>query len=196
MTKRQRSILRNMGFGKILKLNLQKITSKLGHYVINKLDVKKMQIDLPRKRHIKVDKESIENLLGIPNDGLSISSLKKTDRDPLVQQWKDRYPGLGISPAQIVKKIKENAYDNEKIFEIDFLMLFVTTMIKCSNNGRCMYKLLDRLPMHANFIHFDWCEYVIDKIKTSKLEWKNDNNDSFFTGPITVLTVRSYIFSK
>jgi len=122
--------------------------------------------------------------------------MKKSDRDPVVQQWKDRYPSVTVSPAQIVGKIQENAYENDKLFEIDFLMLFVSTMIECSNNGKCMYPLLDRLPIYANFKHFDWCEFMLDNIKTCKLDWKNDDHDSFFTGPITVLTVRYYIFAK
>ena len=41
LTKQQRNIVRRMGFGKLLSLKVEKINSRLAHFVVEKFDPKK-----------------------------------------------------------------------------------------------------------------------------------------------------------
>ncbi|KAL8228347.1 hypothetical protein R6Q57_015931 [Mikania cordata] len=78
MSKRQRDSVKEMGFGKLLSFNVNGIPSKLGHYVVDKFDPKRLFIST-HKGNIKIDINTIHNLLGLPTGGIEINTLSKPD---------------------------------------------------------------------------------------------------------------------
>ncbi|MFS7928741.1 hypothetical protein Hanom_Chr04g00324301 [Helianthus anomalus] len=72
---KNKEIVRQMGFGKMLSLKIDTIPGKLAYFVVNHFDPNKMEIRFGRIA-IKVDEETIHQLLGIPNSGFDLSTLK------------------------------------------------------------------------------------------------------------------------
>ncbi|KAJ0704532.1 hypothetical protein HanPI659440_Chr14g0563721 [Helianthus annuus] len=189
LTKRQKNIVRKMGFGKLLTMGIEKITAKLAHYIVLNFNPETMEIELGDKK-IMVDKEAISQLLGFPCGSLIISENERLqEREHIVNVWKSRYPTFLVSTFQIGAKIIENDYNEEILFKIDFLMLVITTLIESNQNGTCKYQLLDLLRMENNFGDYDWCAYTMDALRGCKKNWKPYNVNSHFVGPLTFLVL-------
>ncbi|KAD6795418.1 hypothetical protein E3N88_06314 [Mikania micrantha] len=189
MSKRQKEWLKEMGFGRLLCFNVNGIPSKIGHFVVENLDTNSMFISTP-KGTINIDINRIHNLLGLPTGGIPISSLKKPDEyaDSYLV-WRRRYGRRSIAPVDIVDNITVDAYDDHLIFKLDFLVLFITTMVGCWRNGLCKYGVVERLDLQVDIKEYDWCGYVVEAIRDSKIGWKRCSKTPPFVGPLTILTL-------
>ncbi|KAI3826693.1 hypothetical protein L1987_00745 [Smallanthus sonchifolius] len=108
MKKKQRDTVRSMGFGKLLSFKVDGIPSKLGHYVVDMFDTKKMEINLGAVQ-IKVNKESVHQLLGIPNSGINLFLMaRQKKQDSVCEEWKRRNRGKVVSPTEITERIIES----------------------------------------------------------------------------------------
>ncbi|KAD5507892.1 hypothetical protein E3N88_15595 [Mikania micrantha] len=147
------------------------IPSKLGHYVVDNLDTSRMVIKT-FKGYIKVDKESVNALLGLPLGGIDISALTEANEcTKLFSKWRRRYGRRRISPGELVSNISIDKYEDEIVFKLDFLVLFLTT-VDCWRNGLRKYALIGRLDLELDLNDYDWCGYVVDAIKRGKEGWK------------------------
>ncbi|KAL8228228.1 hypothetical protein R6Q57_015812 [Mikania cordata] len=166
LNKRQRRLVRSMGFGKLLSFNVNGIPSKLGHYVVDKLDTSRMVIKTS-KGDIKVDKESVNGLLGLPLGGIDISALTEANEcTKCFSKWRRRYGRRMISSGELVSDI-----------------------IDCWRNGLCKYALIERLDLEVDLKAYDWYGYVVDAIKRSKEGWTRCTRSPPFVGPLTILTL-------
>ncbi|MFS7990023.1 hypothetical protein Hanom_Chr11g01053921 [Helianthus anomalus] len=187
MTTTQRNIVRRMGFGKILKLKVDLIKSALGHFVVDRLDTKNMVIRLGEQT-IKVDKDSVQKLLGLPCGGIRVNiDNKEASKHPLISRWRGRFSRSIISCTDLVGKISEYEDEDEEMFQMDFVMLFISTMVGCTMNGIAMYTLLYMFDMDHSFKEHDWCQFIIDAVKVCKNHWRRCDKNSWFRGPLTFL---------
>ncbi|KAD4585530.1 hypothetical protein E3N88_23131 [Mikania micrantha] len=74
---KQRKAVEDMGFGKLLQFKVNGIPLKIGHYVVDKLDVSTMQI-LGRQGPVEVNQDAVFRLLGIPNRGIDLKNVNPT----------------------------------------------------------------------------------------------------------------------
>ncbi|KAL8261180.1 hypothetical protein R6Q59_025229 [Mikania micrantha] len=192
LNKRQRGIVRSMGFGKLLSFNVSGIPSKLGHYVVDNLDTSRMVMKTS-KGNIKVDKESVNALLGLPLGGIDISALTEANESTkLFSKWRWRYGKRRISPGELVNNIIIDKYEDDLAFKLDFLVLFLTT-VDCWKNGLCKYALIERLDLEVDLKDYDWCGYVVDAIRRCKEGWKRCTRSPPFVGPPTILTLVTHM---
>ncbi|MFS8008116.1 hypothetical protein Hanom_Chr14g01268951 [Helianthus anomalus] len=189
MTTTQRNIVRRLCFSKILKLKVDEIKSVLGHFVVGRLDTKHMGIRLGEQT-IKVDKESVRKLLSLPCGGIRVNiDNKEACKHSLVSRWRGRFSRCIISCKDLVDKITDNEYEDEEMFQLDLVMLFISTMVSCTMNGITMYTLLYMFDMDHGFREHDWCQFIIDTVKVCKNHWKRCDKNSWFRGPLTFLVL-------
>ncbi|KAI3762293.1 hypothetical protein L1987_52718 [Smallanthus sonchifolius] len=176
-----------MRFGKLLTFKVDGIPSKLAHYVVDKFKAKKMKIKTP-SGHIKFDTDSIHRLLGVPKGGIKLYSITPLEvLEDKVKEWRDQYEGCFVAPSEIVRHI-ESARDEDSFeFRMDFVMLFVTVMIQCLKQGRLKEEILKYFIAETDFRNIDWCDYIIENLKVCKIGWNRFDNNSPFSGPLTVL---------
>nr|GEX14481.1 hypothetical protein [Tanacetum cinerariifolium] len=67
----QKACLEHIGFGNFVEFKVDGIPSKLGLYVVDKFDAKKMEIKLA-EGSLKITKNLISEMLGIRNEGIDI----------------------------------------------------------------------------------------------------------------------------
>ncbi|KAK9050809.1 hypothetical protein SSX86_030221 [Deinandra increscens subsp. villosa] len=187
LTNPMRAIVRRMGFGKILTLKLDNIPQKLGHFVVDKLDTKRMVI-VTEKGDINVDKESMSVLLDIPEGRIDITKMTKPKRKSEVfKAWKKRYPPGAFPPSKVVSLIEANNYGAaSNFFVLDFLLLFITTMVRAWKNGSCKTSLLAFWDDERKVKDYDWCGYILSSIKSCKEGWVRDEKDCPLIGPLTI----------
>ncbi|KAL8204828.1 hypothetical protein R6Q57_010451, partial [Mikania cordata] len=76
LTANQKEIVKKMGFGKLLHLDIEEIPSKLGYFVVDCFDCNNM-VMLVGGHKVKVDSKAINRLLGIPKEGLNLIHIKR-----------------------------------------------------------------------------------------------------------------------
>ncbi|KAL8245554.1 hypothetical protein R6Q59_011812 [Mikania micrantha] len=185
---KQRKAVEDMGFGKLLHFKVNGIPLKIGHYVVDKLDVSTMQI-LGRQGPVEVNQDAVFRLLGIPNRGIDLKNVNPTrNLSTKLQEWRKLYPNEYISPSELVKRIGEAGDDDSFTFKVDFLMLFVSTMVECHAHGKCKIDVLNYMGDETDISKINWCSYVVDCIERCKLGWL-PNTKSPFKGALTILTL-------
>ncbi|KAD4584565.1 hypothetical protein E3N88_22166 [Mikania micrantha] len=188
LTSRQKEIVERLGFGKLLSLQLDGIPQKLGHFVVQNFNEVRMEICL-ENGVIKIDVEAIHRLLGIPKTGLNLKSMPAMRRlCPRIQQWRNLYGKEFISPKDIASRMAVDISDDSLDFELDFLMLFMSTMVECQAHGKCRLEMLDYLDDYIDLSVINWSAYVLDCIKRCKSGWEPFTKKPF-KGALTILTL-------
>ncbi|KAD4982386.1 hypothetical protein E3N88_19057 [Mikania micrantha] len=134
---KQKEAVQEMGFGKLLSFKVNGIPQKLGHYIVDRLDVTSMEI-------------------------------------------------LGREGP--IKRLAEAGDDDSFNFKLDFLMLFLSTIVECHAHGKCKLDVLNYLADDTDISKVNWCSYIIDCIEKCKYGWL-PNTKSPFKGPLAVLTL-------
>ncbi|KAJ0906340.1 hypothetical protein HanPSC8_Chr07g0304401 [Helianthus annuus] len=75
------------------------------------------------------------------------------------------------------------------MFNIDFVMLMLSTMIVSTKNGSVMYNILDWFSPEKEFKEHDWCQLMMDDVKSCKDDWDKSDQDEYFRGPLTYLVL-------
>ncbi|KAK9075607.1 hypothetical protein SSX86_003933 [Deinandra increscens subsp. villosa] len=183
----QKQVVRNMGFGQLLTFMVNGLPAKLAYYVVDNFDPKLIVIKVGN-RTIKVDRDSIKILLGVPSSGIKFqpgNELKQ--RDPKVLKWRRRYSTSFISPTQLVDKIRDSLDEDSFNFRMDFIMCFLSVMVECYAQGSLKEIVLDYISSDVDFKHVDWVYYIIEAIKRCKERWRREDNRSEFAGPLAIL---------
>ncbi|KAL8207941.1 hypothetical protein R6Q57_007353 [Mikania cordata] len=184
----QRKAVEDMGFGKLLNFNVNGIPLKIGHYVVEKLDVSSMQI-LGREGPVEVNEEAVFKLIGIPNRGIDLKNVNPTrNLSNKLQQWRKLYPNEYISPTELVNRFSDAKDDDSFFFKVDFLMLFVSTLVECHAHGKCKLDVLYYMGDETDLSKINWCSYVVDCIERCKFGWL-PNTKSPFKGALAILTL-------
>ncbi|KAK9048517.1 hypothetical protein SSX86_032518 [Deinandra increscens subsp. villosa] len=187
---KQREAVRQIGFAKMLQFQVDSIPENLGLYVVDKFNQENMELDLGGRK-IKVDAKLIHKLLGIPNFGLELAILDQESEQKLddknleapIMEWKMRYKDT-ITPRMIEFEIRTSKDDDSFNFKLDFIMLFLSTMVTTDCNGTCKLSILHQLSAEVNFSEINWCKYVVDCMKKCKDEWATE-----FKGTVAILTL-------
>ncbi|MFS8023051.1 hypothetical protein Hanom_Chr16g01446861 [Helianthus anomalus] len=75
------------------------------------------------------------------------------------------------------------------MFNVDFVMLMLSTMIVSTKNGSVMYNILDWFSPEKEFKDHDWCLLMMDAVKSCKDDWDRCDPEDYFRGPLTYLVL-------
>ncbi|KAL8227414.1 hypothetical protein R6Q59_000120 [Mikania micrantha] len=185
----QKGGVMEMGFGNLLKFNMDCIPSKMAHFVVDRLKCKRMEI-ICRGGCLKITPQLIHKLLGLPIGGVKIQSIVPMEvLDESVGVWRRGYEGRLLATRQIVEKIESSEDENTFDFKMDFLVLLLTVLVECHKNGRVKEGILRYITSQTDFSKIDWCDYIIECLRSCKIGWVRDDNSSPFNGPLTILTL-------
>ncbi|KAK1430004.1 hypothetical protein QVD17_12424 [Tagetes erecta] len=180
----QRKAVKSMGFGRLLSFNVNGVPGGLAFYVVDKLDTKTMSIEI-ESGSVSITKERIHQLLGVPNGGDDFVA-EGVVNATVSKMWRRVYGISEISPANIVNRLRTYTVA-DWLFRIDFVMLFITTMIDCQKNGKCKTSIMPVFTESRDISKLDWCSLIYSNIHECKDNWVKDDPDSYFTGPLTIL---------
>ncbi|KAD5803633.1 hypothetical protein E3N88_14993 [Mikania micrantha] len=185
---KQKEAIKKMGFGKLLSFKVNGIPQKISHYIVDRLDVTSMEI-LGREGPIKVNEEAVFGLLGVPKGVIDLKNVNPTKNlCKKIQEWRNLYTNDYISPSELVKRFTEAGDDDSFNFKLDFLMLFLSTIVECHAHGKCKLDVLNYLADDTDISNVNWCSYIIDCIEKCKSGWL-PNTKSPFKGPLALLTL-------
>ncbi|KAL8228538.1 hypothetical protein R6Q57_016122 [Mikania cordata] len=117
LSSKQKQVVKQMGFGGVLSLQVEGVPQRMGFYVVDMFDEVNMEIRVSCG-NIKVDEESFHNLLGVPKDCVDLLSrdAKKVWTQG-VTRWRKKYDKDYITPSDIVSRVIKNYDDVHSIFK-------------------------------------------------------------------------------
>nr|GEW85528.1 hypothetical protein [Tanacetum cinerariifolium] len=79
------------------------------------------------------------------------------------------------------------------LFKLNFLVLFSNAMGLFEKGGQCMpgKSIIGYVNEETKIENLDWCKYVCMCLKMSKINWIRDSENSYYSGPLTALTLDS-----
>ncbi|GKC13816.1 hypothetical protein Tco_1010598 [Tanacetum coccineum] len=184
----QKACLEEIGFGSMVEFKVDGIPGKLGLYVVDNFDGDNMEIKLS-KGCIVLTKDMIGEMLGLKNEGLDILEGNPNRDDEMVRNWKQQYgDAREIKPGDVKMRMRKSEKADLN-FKLNFIVLFTSIMGNIRQKGVCDTSILDYITPNTNLSNINWCEYVWRALKTCKKGWKKGKKDSYFRGPLTVLTM-------
>lgn len=194
LTAQQKNVVSEMGFKSLLKLTINEIPGKFARHVVSCvrcLETEDIVITTP-KGDIRVDSMAVHNVYGFPMGHKKIYRKRTSNYDdPLTTQWKN-HSDNSLIPKDIAERIK-NTTNVDRMFQVDFMVLMVTTMISATSRNTINRAFLPSFSedfLSKDCKEFDWCEYVVYSLKKSMESWDPNSSTSYFTGPLTFLMVR------
>ncbi|KAD0358286.1 hypothetical protein E3N88_44397 [Mikania micrantha] len=188
LSTKQKDLIEKLGFGKLLSFQVDGIPQKLGHFVVDKFDAVKMEISL-KGGVVRINVDTINWLLGIPKTCADLKTFTPRKKlSPRIQQWRDLYKSEYVSPREISYRMAMDTSDESFHFQLDFLLLFISTIVECHAHGKCKLEILDYFNDHTDISQINWSAYVLDSIKNCKNGWKPFSNTRF-KGALTILTL-------
>nr|GEY66199.1 hypothetical protein [Tanacetum cinerariifolium] len=125
MPKAAKKMASEVGFGGMVEFKVDGILSKLGLYVVDNFDEKKMEIKLS-KGSIILTKDMIGDMLGIKNEGLDILEGNPNRDDEMVHNWKQQYgDAKEIKPADVKIRMRKSK-EADLNFKLNFIVLFTS----------------------------------------------------------------------
>ncbi|GJX43001.1 hypothetical protein Tco_0259677 [Tanacetum coccineum] len=142
-----------------------------------------------QKGSIKATRQKVHDILGIPMGNTKLQDLEQRDaNDPFIAEWEEQYSHLQKpTPPAIALQIS-GTHEADFMFKMNFITLFESTMGTLENGGRVPTKLLKCIKEEDDIAEIDWCDYILDCLCTSKLNWKDvKTKKNFYYGPLTFL---------
>ncbi|KAL4568177.1 hypothetical protein LXL04_023784 [Taraxacum kok-saghyz] len=93
LSKAQNNCVREMGFGALLQSKLMDVPMKMCYYVLERLDVEKMEV-VVEKEVLNVNAESVHDMLGLPIGGTLFKDMPvvdEDDEDSCMFEWRQQY---------------------------------------------------------------------------------------------------------
>ncbi|KVH93344.1 hypothetical protein Ccrd_004590 [Cynara cardunculus var. scolymus] len=156
----QKRAVEDMGFGGILKMRTYYIPSKLAFYLVDKLDTCTMELRLGQGT-IKLNTKIVHDMLGTPIGGVDIYLTDPAPRKKNIKKsWRSQFAVKRVRISDVMKKVEES--DNADFeFQINFLMLFLSTMAECNSCGHCNPAVLNYLTEDIDISSIDWSKYLL-----------------------------------
>ncbi|KAI3717534.1 hypothetical protein L1987_69221 [Smallanthus sonchifolius] len=158
---------------------------------LEKIQKKSKSKKMTDEKNVKYEgRVKVHQLLGIPNGGKELTSLTyKKKLEGNVKSWRNLYEEKYVAPPDIVKRISQSSDDESILFKLDFLVLFMSTMVEIQKHGKCKLDFIHYITDDTDLGGIDWCSYIINSMKKCKEGWERCNVNSKFTGALTILTL-------
>ncbi|GKB97834.1 hypothetical protein Tco_0983971 [Tanacetum coccineum] len=193
----RKSKIREMGFASMLDFPFQKIPGKLPYFVLKNLNTEKMEVSLPTGSKIKITPKKIWEVLGIPMGKKKLESESPRDfNDEFLTAFKKQFEGKKYPTTTDLSKLIQRTTNIDFMFQINYLMLFANCMINCDNTSRLKYYVIKNIKSSDIISDFDWCSFIWDHIKTSKIGWDDRTVQNWYYGPNTVLMLIYLHYTK
>lgn len=200
----QYKLLEEMGFGHYCgEFNFESTPTALAMWLCKNFDADSSTLVLSENRKIKVTKELIHEILGIPMGEIKVNALRETTTaDATTVKWRSTLP-LSVydpdAPKLSQKKIpisRLEAYlsgssDESWAFKVGFLVVFFSIFAHGNKDGSVNQRFLPSIEDIENVPKLDWCTYCLECMKK---ELKGFKPRVFFAGPVLLLAVRFIIF--
>nr|GEX97980.1 hypothetical protein [Tanacetum cinerariifolium] len=132
---------------------------------------RKIEVSLPSGSKIKITPKNLE-VLGIPMGKKKVESNSLRDfNDEFLIAFKKQFEDKKYPTTTDLSRLIQRTINIDFMFQINYLTLFANCMINCDNTSRLKYHVIKNIKSSDILNDFDWCSFIWDHIKTSKIGW-------------------------
>jgi len=196
LTKEQKKVVTEMGFGKSMCLSIYTIPTCLGYWLLKNYDHTTDMFN-DGKCKFKVTDSLINEVLGIPIGRKTVDyKLKPNAIDPVVAEWRSQY-GENLSKKLYIREFFDSMLlqtDCGRIWKLNFLVSYMTAIAEAMLSNTVNQRFLRSITKKEDVSKLNWCEYIISCLRRTKITWLRDENE-LYSGPLLVMAVRNYSLS-
>ena len=134
-----------------------------------------------------ITEDKIHQVLGIPKTGIDILEVDDCEiNNRKLKKWMDQ-SDLILKQQQVICDLIEEGTVADEMFDMNFLMLFVNTIVEKKSSGDLDTKVLMKLPNVKDKTKINWCKYLNETLIKSKKYWKPDKTNIYYSGPLAFL---------
>ncbi|GKC66075.1 hypothetical protein Tco_1098673, partial [Tanacetum coccineum] len=161
---------------------------ELGIWVVKSYDHETHTLRMGDGRIIKVSRELIHEILGVPMGENKVISLPTTtSEDKTITDWRYTTP---LTEDRIhITRVDDHVSSltaNGWPFKVGFLVVFFSILAQGNKDGTVNQRFIPTLRNIDEFQNYDWCQFILDYIKSEVIEFKLR---SYFVGPLHLLAV-------
>ena len=198
LSREQKECVRDMGLGVLLNLKMLELPLKLGYYVIDRLNLDSLSVELGNGEYLNVNSQSVHEMLGLPTGGTLLRNLDYVDEDDpdsCMFDWKNQFPSLKDLRLNKLKNQMLLSREGDYNFRINFLVLFINTFCESTSMGKCNLGPLNHIKRDTDISKIDWCNYIVNCVIRTKKAYNPANTNSYFYGPVAYLVVCNFLFT-
>ncbi|KAH6808261.1 hypothetical protein C2S51_029369 [Perilla frutescens var. frutescens] len=188
LNEKQMKEVKDMGFGQLVHLGIEKVPTRLAFWVVDNFDARRSEINIQDGRHLHIEAADVHRVLGFPNGGRAIVRKKKFEQSEILDAWLEIFGrhNRSIVAKDVAKEMLKHKNGGE-VFRRHFVVLVIVCLIETSSNGYIAPQILGCLGDLTRVKEFDWCIYVIKSLVEHKIMWEK-NKKKNFSGPLLFLT--------
>ncbi|KAG6427476.1 hypothetical protein SASPL_111721 [Salvia splendens] len=188
LNERQKTAVRQLGFGGLLYYNVASVLGTLAYWLLEHFDHLRCSLMHPNGVEVVVDTKDVELIFGFPNGWITID---RCDRNTGIKYMEtiplDEEADMNVMQTKVLetKMLQETGGG---LFKKIFLLLLETALIETSPCGYVRPRIVDILGDLQKVKKHNWCRYLLDNLLRTRELWKN-NKSKVFSGPVVFLVV-------
>ncbi|GKA01854.1 hypothetical protein Tco_0674519, partial [Tanacetum coccineum] len=163
----------------------------LGLWVVKNFNPKTCTLLMEDGSMIKITRELIHDILGIPMGDIKVKSLKEKNLlDPVTAKWRGMVPKI-VNHDNKINISQLETYlctlsEADWLFDIGFLSLFFLIFGQGNKDGTINERLIPYLDKTDKIHQMDWCSYVLESLVN---ECTGFSASDKFSGPLLLLVL-------
>ncbi|XP_031099807.1 uncharacterized protein LOC116004007 [Ipomoea triloba] len=169
---RQCEVVREIGFGGVLELQVTNAPLRLGYWLVTNFHPEDMSVHLPNGMKLLLTKDDVAATLGLPCGPITITERDSQVVGPYLRQWRDK---LCQPEGDVTVKALCNAMlrckDGDVWFKRHFSVVVVSTLFASEHNGYVNQKIVHMLHDVDRIADLDWCGFLLKKLVNCHEDW-------------------------
>ena len=192
----QQKAVEEIGFGGLLHLKLKTLNRQMLHWLVEHFNGGSCMFTIAAGKEFVVTKNDICDVFGLPMSEIAVPELQKNPEEGsvdkrIIQSWRLDY-GLTEKQPLHLSKVESRMVDLDdggEEFKRCFVLHAMSSFLAPTTNRTVSLKLLKAVENVDEIKTFDWCSYVLKKLKKAVVNYKNDENAQNVSGCLLALQI-------
>uniref|UniRef100_A0A803L2I1 Ubiquitin-like protease family profile domain-containing protein n=1 Tax=Chenopodium quinoa TaxID=63459 RepID=A0A803L2I1_CHEQI len=192
----QKQVVEEIGFGGLLHLKLKTLNRQMLPWLVEKFNAGSCMFTIATGKEFVVTRNDICDVFCLPLSDICVPELNKNSEDEsvdkrIIQAWRSDYGLSGKQPLHLSKLESRmvDLVDGGEEFKRCFVLQAMFSFLAPTTNRTVSLKLLKAVEKVDEIKTFDWCSYVLKKLKKAVQKYKDDENAQNVSGCLLALQI-------
>uniref|UniRef100_A0A803N1G6 Aminotransferase-like plant mobile domain-containing protein n=1 Tax=Chenopodium quinoa TaxID=63459 RepID=A0A803N1G6_CHEQI len=192
----QKQDVEEIGFGGLLHLKLKTLNRQMLPWLVENFNAGSCMFTIATGKEFVVTRNDICDVFCLPLSDICVPELNKNSEDEsvdkrIIQAWRSDYGLSGKQPLHLSKLESRmvDLVDGGEEFKRCFVLQAMYSFLAPTTNRTVSLKLLKAVEKVDEIKTFDWCSYVLKKLKKVVQKYKDDENAQNVSGCLLALQI-------
>ncbi|XP_056686275.1 uncharacterized protein [Spinacia oleracea] len=197
LTQLQQLDVVEVGFGGLLGLQMKRMVRSILPWLVNSFNGVSCMFSISKGKEFVVTKFDVHDVFCLPMGGgveipeLKVNRLCPQEDEALKAEWRRRFDvpdNQGISLCKLEARMKQLA-DGGDEFKRCFVIHALSSLLVPTSNRTVNLKLLKAVEDVNRIRKYDWCSYVLKRLKKVVVEYKKMTTQKHVSGCLLLLQI-------